>query len=384
MTTHAQATAPFNLVVLGASVAGLVVSVGIALFMLNAQGHAAFNTNNDGVSWGLPIATYVFFVLTSTGLTFVASLAMVFNLKGFYPVVKRIVWLAVAALLGGFACLAFDLGHPFRMLWAIPLSFQVTSPMNWMGVFYSLYLLLLLLKFQRMNANDWDSGSSRKLGIAALVAVILAHGNLGAIFGMLAMRPIWYSAQSPLYFLATAFLSGAVAAVLITYLAHGFKQENMSEGVRELMKGAMPNVVAASLGVVILFVAARIYTGLWSNADGLEVFDAQLRSVWFWLELIALVGSFFVLLNRRLRSQGNVQILTAAAVLVALFIGRYEFVIGGQVVPLFKGSWVPGLIEYTPSLTEWLLVVLSLSVTLLIYAVGEKMFNLGGSPRSAS
>ena len=58
------------------------------------------------------------------------------------------------------------------------------------------------------------------------------------------MRPVWYSAQSPLYFLATAFLSGAVAAVLITYLAHGFKQENMSEGVRKLMKGAMPNVVS--------------------------------------------------------------------------------------------------------------------------------------------
>ena len=167
-------------------------------------------------------------------------------------------------------------------------------------------------------------------------------------------------------------------------LAHGFKQENMSEGVRKLMKGAMPNVVAASLGAVILFVAARIYTGLWSNADGLEVFDAQLRSVWFWLELIALVGSFLVLLNRRLRGQGSVQILTAAAVLVALFIGRYEFVVSGQVVPLFKGSWVPGLIEYTPSLSEWMLVVLSLYVTLLIYAVGEKMFNLGGSPRSAS
>ena len=135
---------------------------------------------------------------------------------------------------------------------------------------------------------------------------------------------------------------------------------------------------------MILFVAARIYTGLWSNADGLEVFDAQVRSVWFWLELIALVGSFIVLLNRRFRSQGNIQILTAAAVLVALFIGRYEFVIGGQVVPLFKGSWVPGLIEYTPSLSEWMLVVLSLSVTLVIYAVGEKIFNLGGSPRSAS
>jgi molybdopterin-containing oxidoreductase family membrane subunit len=384
MTTHAQATAPFNLVVLGASVAGLVVSAAIVLFMLNAEGHAAFNTNNDGISWGLPIATYVFFVLTSTGLTFVASLAMVFNLKGFYPVVKRPVWLAVATLLGGFACLGFELGHPFRSLWAILLSFQVTSPMNWMGVFYSLYLVLLLLKFHRMNAGDWDSGSSRKLGIAALVAVILAHGNLGAIFGMMAMRPVWYSAQSPLYFLATAFLSGVVAAVLITYLAHGFKQENMSQGLRNVMGDAMPKVFAASLGVVLLFVAARIYGGLWSNADGLQVFDAQLRSVWFWLELIALVGSFFVLLNRRLRVQANVQILTAAATLVALFIGRYEFVVGGQVVPLFKGNWVPGLIEYTPSLTEWMLMLLALSVSLVIYAVGEKMFDLGGAPRTSS
>jgi Fe-S-cluster-containing dehydrogenase component len=45
---------------------------------------------------------YVFFVLTSTGLTFVASLAMVFGIRDFYPIAKRCVWGALVTLIAGF------------------------------------------------------------------------------------------------------------------------------------------------------------------------------------------------------------------------------------------------------------------------------------------
>ncbi|OGS99568.1 MAG: hypothetical protein A3F73_02995 [Gallionellales bacterium RIFCSPLOWO2_12_FULL_59_22] len=372
MTTQVEAKGPVGMAMM-AGVAGLVISLGIVFSNLMSSGHASFNTGSNGVTWGLPVVNYVFFVLTSTGLTFVASLAMVFGFKEFYPIAKRCVWLAVVTLIAGFASLALEIGHPFRMLWAIPLSFQYLSPLNWMGVFYLAYLVLLLLKFQKVNANDWDSSGSRTLGIASFVAVVIAHGTLGGVFGAMIMRPMWYGPLVPIYFLLTAAVSGAAFAVLITYLTYG-SAGNMPEKVRNLMAGSMSKVFAAVLAVVILAVVSRTVIGLWTNADGMQVWDHVVASPWYWIEIVLMVAAFLMLVN------GSSPMLPALMVIVSLFIGRYEFIISGQLVPLFKGSWVPGLIQYTPSLTEWMTTLVAFSIALAGWAVGEKMLNLAAAP----
>jgi molybdopterin-containing oxidoreductase family membrane subunit len=379
MTTQSTGS---NNALLAAGVVGLVVSLVIVLFKLVGEGHAAFNTTSDGMMWGLPVAVYVFFVLTSTGLTFVASMAMVFGLKDFYPIAKRCVWLAVATLVAGFTALAFELGHPFRMLWAIPVSFQYKAPLNWMGVFYSLYLVFLLLKFRKMHADDWDSRTSRNLGIASLLAVIVAHSTLGLVFGMMAMRPFWYGGLIPVYFLVTALLSGLAFAVLFTHLAHRSMGAAVPAPVRELLAGSLPKVFAFALGVVLLFSVSRTITGLWSNAEGLQAFHWMIGAPWFWIEMAALLVAFVILLTPGMRSGVGAQVLASLLVIVALFIGRYEYMIGGQVVPLFKGSWVPEFIPYTPSLTEWMLALLAVGVTLTIYALGDRVLNLSAQPRA--
>jgi len=378
MTTQTQTTGPVNGVLMAAGL-GLIVSAGVALMSLMSEGHAAFNSASSGVTWGLPVAVYVFFVLTSTGLTFVASLAMVFGFKEFYPIAKRCIWLALATLVAGFASLALELGHPLRMIWAIPLNFQYVSPLLWMGVFYAAYMVLLLLKFRKVNDGDWDSSGSRTLGVLSFGTVVIAHATLGAVFGMMAMRPFWYGPMIPIYFLITAAMSGGAFAILITYVAYG-SQQAMPDKVRSLMTGAMPKVFAVVLGVALLATLSRIANGLWSNADGLQVWQMIVRSPWFWVEMIAMVAAFYLMVSSGTRNQGTMQLGAALLAIVSLAIGRYEFVIGGQLVPLFKGSWVPGLIDYTPSTTEWMLVLMSVSITFVLYALGERMLNLSATP----
>ena len=381
MSSQTRTTGPVN-TVLAAAAVGLVVSLGVALSMLLSQGHAAFNTASFGITWGLPVAVYVFFVLTSTGLTFVASLAMVFGFKEFYPIAKRCIWLALATLVAGFAALALELGHPFRMLWTIPLNFQYKSPLLWMGVFYTAYLVLLLLKFQRVNAGDWDSRASRRLGVLSFVTVVLAHATLGAVFGMMAMRPFWFGPMIPVYFLITAAMSGGAFALLVTYLAYG-SQDAMPPKVRTLLTGAYPKVFAAVLGVALLATLSRVANGLWSNADGLQVWQAIVRGPWFWVEMAALVAAFWIMLRPALRSRADMQVIAALLAIVSLAIGRYEFVVGGQLVPLFKGSWVNGLIDYTPSAAEWMLALMALSLAFLLYALGERRMDLSAEPAAA-
>ncbi|HEY0847809.1 MAG TPA: NrfD/PsrC family molybdoenzyme membrane anchor subunit [Noviherbaspirillum sp.] len=363
--------------------AGIVVGLGIALANLISDGHAAFNTSSEGVIWGLPVVNYVFFALCATGLSMIASLAMVFGFKQFYPIAKRCIWMSLAALVAGFVSLAMELGNPFRLLWAVPLNFQSTSPLNWMGLFYGVFLLFAIAKFRLINAGDWKSDASKKLGVVALVAELAAGATLGAAFGMMAMRPMWYDPQLPVYFLVTAGLSGAALAVLTTYLAYG-SQAQMPEKVRSLMQGSMPKAFAAALGASMIALAARVIGGLWSNADGLQVWDAIVGSPWFWLEVILMVVSYVLLVGHGTRHNGNVHVAASLMVILAVFIGRYEFVIGGQMAPMFKGAWVQGLISYTPSLTEWMMTLASVSIVLAGWAIGEKMFNLSAAPEDAS
>jgi molybdopterin-containing oxidoreductase family membrane subunit len=389
--TASTTAAPSGLVntIALAGIAGAVISVVLVLMSLLGEGHASFNTTSDGVVWGLPVATYVFFVLTSTGLTFVASFGMVFGIKEFYPVAKRCVWLALATLIAGFTSLAFELGHPFRMLWAIPTSFQIVSPMNWMGVLYLTYVVFLLLKFQKINAGDWDSPASKKLGIASFIAVILAHSMLGMVFGMMAMRPFWFGGMIPVYFLLTALLSGIALTVLMSYVAYGFNRDAMPPALQDLLKGttstlyaSMPVIFATVLGITILALTTRTATGLWSHQDGFQAFDWMVASPWFAIEVIGMLVAFFLMANPGTRAGVGSQVVAAVLVLVGLFIGRYEFVVGGQVVPVFKGAWVDGFVQYAPSLTEWMLLVLSISLCLAIYAFGEKKLRLTDAPVS--
>jgi len=344
-------------------------------------GHSAFNTSSV-VPWGLPISAYLFFVLSSTGLTFVASLATVFGIKDFYPLAKRASWLALATLVAGFISLGLELGHPLRMIWVIPMNLQIRSPLFWMGLFYALYMMLLLWKITYLNRGDWNSTASKRIGIASFVMVIIAHGTLGLVFGMMAMRPYWYGGFTPVYFLASAALSGVSMITLFIYLAEGTNIDQQPAARQRLLGVYLPNILALMAGIVFLFTVFKLITGLWTNNPEVTlVTQALISSPLFWLEFwVGLVLPLVLLLNPGWRKQGKVQLFAAILLLVSLFVGRYEFVIGGQMVPLFKGTWYQDLISYAPSFTEMGLVLVGTGIGLLIYGFGLWKYQLKASP----
>lgn len=358
---------------------GLLAGLAAAIGLLSG-GHETFNTSSL-LTWGLPVSTYVFFVLTSTGLTFVASLAMVFGMKDFYPVAKRCVWGAVATLVIGFISLGLEIGNPLRMLWVIPTNMAVTSPLWWMGLFYLTYAVLLVWKFKLINGGDWSSPTSRMVGVASFIAVIFAHATLGSVFGMMSMRPFWYGPMVPVYFLITAFLSGLAFIMLFINLDYGVNQGNMSEGAARAMSRQLPAIFAIVLGLVIVFTIAKTMTGLWSNVPENKIVTQHIVSSFlFQFELwVGMVLPFLLMLTAK-RHEAKTQVVAGALVIGALFIGRYEYVVGGQLMPMFKGAWYDDLTSYAPSMTEIGIVVLAMSVGILLYAFGDKKLNLSDAP----
>ena len=373
---------PMGLALMVVSAIVALATFGYAVIDLSAVGHRSFNTSSQ-LPWGYPVATYLYFALASSGLGMIAALSLVFGLKQFLPIAKRAIFLSFVILISGMAVLAVELGHVFRMLWAIPLNMQIQSAMFWMGVFYVADLIFLLWKFQKVEGQEWDSKTSKQIGIASFLAVLLASGNLALIFGMMSMRPFWFDGLMPIYFYLTAVTSGLAAVVFFTYLAYGFNRDAMPERTRAMFEGPMPKLFAAMLGGTVLFIAVRVVTGLYTNTPEISLvwrdylFASPVYQASLWLGIVA---PFVIMMIVGLRSNPSMQVLVSMAVFAGLFAERYFFVVGGQVVPLFRGTWEWGLIQYTPSLTEWALTIMGSAMLFALYAAGERFLNLSDMP----
>lgn len=372
MTENAKSTPIFVI-----ALVGLVVTGAYALFNLFTQGHAAFNGSNLGLHWTFPIVVYDYFLLTSTGLAMVATLALIFGGTHCQPLVRRCLWLALAGLVGGVAVLALELGHPIRAIWAIPFSFALSSPLWWKVLFVIAYIALLLLVFTRLNRTDGWSGGARGPAVLLLLAALGVTGIAGVVYGSMTMRPFWSSGDVPVAFIFESLLGGLAFAIFFTYLAHGFSQENMPSPLKSLLNGLMPNVFALAIFVHLMFVSARALIGLYSNAEGLQVWHHLVSTPLFHIELwVGLLLPLALMLLGNTRTNAKMQTLAALLVMISLFISRYDYILGGQLVPLFKGAWAPALLSYSPSATEWALLLMAIFLANAINAWGEKQYRL--------
>ena len=363
-----------TLMLLGGAVGA--ISFAFVFYMLFTEGHAAFNTSSD-VAWGAPIAYYLFFLLASSGLSIIASLDTVFGIKVFYPIAKRCVWLAIITLLCGFSLLALEIGHPFRMLWAMPTALQIHSPMWWMGVLYTIDLVLLVIKFYLLHAGEWHSKRTHRVSIASFVVCILAPGTLGLVFGMMAMRPAWYSPVMPMYFILTGFATAAAIVLFIGSLAK--RGPGLPEHERFLYDSVMPRLFWVTLLAVVAMRFGQILTGLWSNYEGMEAHWRAIRHPLFHVEIwIGFVLPLILMAKSAWRAAPGLQFLAAVLFMVGIFSARLELLIVGQEVPLFKGYWA-GYTDYWPSFTEWMLVPLGVGTFLFLYGAGEWLLRLGES-----
>jgi len=363
--------------ILGGAVAG-----GLALAYVFSQlfihGHSAFNTSAN-VPWGAPVAFYLFFLLASSGLSIIASLDSVFGFKIFFPVAKRCVWLAIVSLMAGFSILALEIGHPFRMLWALPAGLQIHSPMWWMGVFYTLDLVLLCVKFFLMHTGEWHSRRAHAVSIASFVVCILAPGTLGLVFGMIAMRPALYSPVMPMYFILTGFTTAAAFVLFLTSL---IDHDQEPEAEKRLYVSILPRLFFVALLAVIAMRFGQIITGLWSNYEGMEAHWRALHSPLFHVEIwLGFVLPAVMMASESRRQSRPMQALAALLFGVGIFFARVELLIVGQAVPLFKGSFA-GYAEYWPSATEWVMVPAGFGIFYVLYGAGSWLLRLSDQPAS--
>jgi Ni/Fe-hydrogenase subunit HybB-like protein len=370
---------PIWLGVLGvALLAGLVA--GAFIFI---HGHILFNAN-DVLIWTLPLGVYIFLALASSGLTLLSALPLVFGVKKFEPVAKRLVFLAIATLCGGFVSIGLELGSVFHMIY-IMLSPNLSSPIWWMGAIYSVELVVLAVKFWKMHTGDYHSSFSKFLGTASFVLALVAPLMIGSVFGLTESRATYFGPLMSIYCLLMALLSGTALFILYSMVV-GRVAGSGSAGEHPAVIDDFCRIFTYVTGVVVVFTVLRFIMESATTIPAFLVYHqfAHAFGVWHGFHLDVVVGLFLpfvLLLIPSVRQSAGGKIVTSGLILLGALAMHMEILLAGQSHPVGpKAEQFPQYVQYVPSVWEWLVLVFALAVMLLLYTLGERYLKLTEAP----
>lgn len=353
----------------------LLAGLGAGIYAF-AVGHHIAYANTREMPWGLLIAGYAFFAITSTGLCLLAALSHIFGGNKLAPLANRMVFLSIITIISGFFMIGLELENPWRLAIYNILSPNMTSNIWWMGTLYGMAVAFMLVEFFLILTGRL--GMAIGLGVCGALAEVLANTNLGAVFATLSAHPFWYGAQLPVYFLASAFLSGAAAIILFTHFAHAIRGEKI-EGQELVGVQAAGKVLAGLLfliGVSTAWKFIAFYTG--GEETGRMAADILVSgplATNFWVFEIC-VGMIMPVLILVLSGFRSVQAMSTAALLslVGAVFQRYDLVIAGQQIPHFVGYDNITYLQYFPSLCEFLVALGAVGLTGAGFLLGERFF----------
>lgn len=360
---------------------GVLTLVGIgagihALFIVGSR--HAYGTYRE-IPLAIQISTYAFFIGASTGLYLISSIGHVFGVSEFMTISRRTIFLSIAAILSGYLVIGLEIENPLRMLIYNFTSPNLASNIWWMGTLYGGYLLFMIVSFVFLLIGRYKSAALT--GFLAALSVVAADSNMGAVFAMMHGRPFWYGPFLPIYFIASAIMTGCAFLIFFTLLAHHIRHGIPDAPAARSLK-TICKLTILMLGIILFFTFWKVVTGAVGPPAKLAALDALLSGPYafnFWgLEVIGgLIIPFILLLLSR--GEKRTFMFTASAMMIfCIFFMRLDLVVVGQIVPLYIELGVAEharLHTYAPSLHELLVVFGGIGFFGFAFLLGEKIFD---------
>ncbi len=363
-----------------AGLSGVIAVGAVAALIALPPGWEVFGTS-PSFEWGLLIVGYVFFAVMTSGLCLASSLGTVFGIDRFRPLEKRHAVLAVLSLTTAFGIIALDLHYPVRMVFGAVLVPSPTSPMWWMGVFYGIYLVVLLVEVWSMFTHH--PKIHQYACTAATCVAVLAPATLGAVFGVLGAKPFWNGPFTVLMMVAAAYLAGTSLLGIVFYAVTRLGLQD-HDRARRLAIPSIRLLVTIALVIVSALLARQVIVGLMGGEPGLREATAALvtgpLALPFW-GLRVVVGLALPLTLVLLPMTRTPAGLFAASLLSlgGVFVDRFLFVIAGQISPVtaHAGTVSSPFASYVPSPVEIAIIAGAVALMALVYTLAERYLDLG-------
>ncbi|MBO8182152.1 MAG: polysulfide reductase NrfD [Archaeoglobus sp.] len=352
-----------------------------------------------GIPWRTLVAVYVFFVVSTTGLCIVASLGEVFGFTKLEPIVKEGLLMALVTILIGLMTIGLEIEQVTRGYYAMIGHVNAKSVMFWMIMFYVLYVVFLIVEMwfyfyddlleQRKSeglrglvariltipkATD-TKDFARVIGFITVFTAIVAHSNLGALFGVNYL-PFWHGPLLPVYFILSAIVSGAALTVIGAYLTDLIRGVKI-EGERYEAIQMLRLVLGFSLVVTIFFTAWKLVVKAYPNStllsrEGVEVFLSGNFAFNFWVMevLIGLLIPLILLAVPQTGRKAGGVFAASLLTIIGIFFLRIDLVMGGLVPKLITGLRFPSPV-YHPF--ELMATAGFFALAIFLYYIGYKL-----------
>jgi len=382
-----------------------VVAWGIYAYTVQLRDGLVVTGMRDRISWGLYIATFVFFIGISHAGTLISAILRVSQARWRTPVTRIAEFITVVALICGASFVIIDLGRPDRVLfvfiygrWQSPIIWDVLAITTYLtGSIVYLFVPMIpdLALFRdrlagrtsrwrtwlyRTLAIGWNGNSSQRRSLAAAIGVLMilimpiavsVHTVVSWIFAM-TLRVPWNSALFGAFFVAGAIFSGI--AILIIVMAILRRTYRLHEYVTEKQFLYLGYLLAAFAAIMIYANISELLIHGYKLEEGAEFHLRQLFlndfAPLFWFYLIGgLFGPIVIALVPATRNTLGV-VVAAVLVTIAMWIERYVIVVSGLRVPLMP--YTPA--DYAPTWVEWSILAGGLALFALLITLFTKIF----------
>lgn len=374
-------------------VLGALVVAGVAAWIYQLANGLGVTGMSNGVSWGLYIACFMFFVGLSAGGLIVASSASVFHIAEYKKVALPAIICSTVCICCAGMFVLIDMGG-IQRVWRILVGPNPTSPLVWDVCVISCYLIINIVYLVFMCSKK--PGAADKVSIVsrfALPIAILVHSVTAWIFGLQVSKE-WYTAIMAPIFVASAMDSG-LALLLLALM--GLNKSGVFKVENKLIS-SLAGLLAVCIAVDAFFIGCECLTMAYPGAKGAEALSVMAGGItapFFWIEIIGgLLIPFLLMVFAK--SRANMKLVGLACVLVVagvfckriwlLFTSFYEFNIAGAPGVISGSSAARGasgvdvfamLGTYAPTWVEIAVVVGVVSLGALAFIVMSRMLLAG-------
>jgi Ni/Fe-hydrogenase subunit HybB-like protein len=219
------------------------------------------------------------------------------------------------------------------------------------------------------------------LAVAGLGLSLLHQSSLGAAYGVLKARPIWYRPDLSVLFIVSAMAGGPALTVLASMIAGRLSTHvNIRDELLEKVSGFIGWVLAAYLYLRFWDALSMTYTYLPGRTEGLSLLTQGPLSFNFWVGeiILGIVLPMIVLLRPSLRKNTVLRMVVLGFIVGGVVAYRWDTNLAGQLVVL---SYLPQEIiarytHYFPSLIEVLAGAGVIAYGLMAFTLGVRYLNV--------
>lgn len=361
------------------------VLTGVSLLGLNAYlkqfaAGLVVTGMTDQVSWGLYIANFTFLVGMAAAAVMLVVPVYIYKDETLHDVVILGELLAVAVIVMCLLFVTVDLGRPDRFWHLIPGIGKFNWPismLSWDVIVLNVYLALnahicgylVYMVYRKQKPTPmWYI----PFVFTAIVWAFSIHTVTAFLYVGLGGRPYWNSAIIAPRFLASAFTAGPGFLILTLQIIRRVTRYHVEDSALLMLR----RIVQVSMLINVFLLLCELFTEFYT--DSAHVASAKYLYFglhghhglvpWIWTAMALDVTALFLLVNPLSR---ELKYLDAACVLAIVGIWIEKGM--GLIIPAFVPSTLGEMVEYFPTLNEWLVCAGIWAFGLLLYTVFLKM-----------